>query len=68
MGHFGGTHAMGDSAANSVVDADQRCWAHPNLFLVGSGSFPSMGTSNPTLTMAALSLRTAEQMLKELTR
>jgi choline dehydrogenase-like flavoprotein len=68
MGHFAGTHAMGSSAADSVVDADQRSWAHPNLFLVGSGSFPSMGTSNPTLTLAALSLRTAEKMIKELGR
>ena len=68
MGHFAGTHAMGGSAADSVVDVDQRSWAHRNLFVVGSGSFPTMGTSNPTLTVAALSLRTAEQMIKELTR
>jgi choline dehydrogenase-like flavoprotein len=68
MGHFAGTHAMGSSAADSVVDADQRSWAHANLFIVGSGSFPAMGTSNPTLTMAALSLRTAERMITELTR
>ena len=68
MGHFAGTHAMGSSAADSVVDADQRSWAHRNLFVVGSGSFPTMGTSNPTLTMAALSLRTADRMIKELTR
>jgi choline dehydrogenase-like flavoprotein len=68
MGHFAGTHAMGGSAADSVVDADQRSWAHRNLFVVGSGSFPTMGTSNPTLTMAALSLRTAGRMIEELTR
>jgi choline dehydrogenase-like flavoprotein len=68
MGHFAGTHTMGSSAADSVVDADQRSWAHPNLFVVGSGSFPTMGTSNPTLTMAALSLRTAERMIEELVR
>jgi choline dehydrogenase-like flavoprotein len=68
MGHFAGTHVMGTSATDSVVDADQRSWAHANLFIVGSGSFPTMGTSNPTLTMAALSLRTAERMLKELAR
>ena len=68
MGHFAGTHAMGSSAADSVVDADQRSWAHRNLFVVGSGSFPTMGTSNPTLTMAALSLRTAGRMIEELTR
>jgi choline dehydrogenase-like flavoprotein len=68
MGHFAGTHVMGRSKQDSVVDTDQRSWEHRNLYLVGSGSFPSMGTSNPTLTMAALTLRTAEHMLVELTK
>lgn len=68
MGHFAGTHVMGSSPEDSVVDADQRSWEHRNLFLVGSGSFPTMGTSNPTLTLAALSLRTAERMTAELAR
>jgi choline dehydrogenase-like flavoprotein len=68
MGHFGGTHVMGSSSQDSVVDPDQRSWEHRNLYLVGSGSFPTMGTSNPTLTMAALTLRTAEHMLVELTK
>ncbi|WHA44033.1 GMC family oxidoreductase [Agrobacterium larrymoorei] len=63
MGHFAGTHAMGSDRTRSVVDRDQRCWEHPNLFMVGSGSFPTMGTSNPTLTLAALALRTADELL-----
>ncbi|MCW2539394.1 MAG: glucose-methanol-choline oxidoreductase [Frankiales bacterium] len=66
MGHFAGTHVMGNDPAQSVVDTDQRCWEHRNLFLVGSGSFPTMGTSNPTLTLAALALRTARHLAKEL--
>jgi choline dehydrogenase-like flavoprotein len=66
MGHLAGTHVMGRRAAESVVDADQRSWQHRNLYLVGEGSFPTMGTSNPTLTIAALTLRTAEQMITEL--
>ncbi len=68
MGHFAGTHVMGSSKEDSVVDPGQRSWEHRNLYLVGSGSFPTMGTSNPTLTMAALTLRTAEHMLVELTK
>jgi choline dehydrogenase-like flavoprotein len=68
MGHFAGTHVMGSSRTGSVVDTDQRSWEHRNLYLVGSGSFPTMGTSNPTLTMAALTLRTVEHMLVELTK
>jgi len=68
MGHFAGTHVMGADPGDSVVDADQRSWAHRNLFVVGSGSFPTMGTSNPTLTMAALTLRTARRLLDDLRR
>lgn len=68
MGHFAGTHAMGTDPAGSVIDADQRSWEHRNLFLVGSGSFPTMGTSNPTLTLAALALRTADRLIETLAR
>ena len=67
MGHFAGTHVMGDSEAQSVVDGTQRSWQHHNLYVIGAGSFPTMGTSNPTLTLAALTLRTAEYLLAELT-
>ncbi|WP_341486580.1 GMC family oxidoreductase [Pararhizobium sp. A13] len=63
MGHFAGTHAMGVDPGVSVVDADQRAWEHRNLFMVGSGSFPTLGTSNPTLTLSALALRTADRLI-----
>ncbi|MEF9886591.1 GMC family oxidoreductase [Streptomyces sp. P9-A4] len=66
-GHAGGTHLMGDSPATSVVDHWQRCWDHPGLYAVGCGSMPSLATSNPTLTMAALALRTAERIETDLT-
>jgi len=65
-GHFAGTHVMGTSAADSAVDADQRSWDHPNLFLAGPGSHPTMGTANPTLTVAAMAFRTAEALASEL--
>jgi choline dehydrogenase-like flavoprotein len=67
MGHFAGTHAMGSDASSSVIDTNQRSWDHRNLYLVGSGSFPTMGTSNPTLTLSALTIRTAEHLISELT-
>jgi choline dehydrogenase-like flavoprotein len=51
---------MGEKPSNSVVNKDQRSWDHENLFLVGSGTFPTVATANPTLTLAALCLRTAE--------
>ncbi|MFG3053987.1 GMC family oxidoreductase [Kitasatospora sp. NPDC048239] len=61
-GHAGGTHLMGESPGTSVVDQWQRCWDHPNLYAVGCGSMPSLGTSNPSLTMAALALRSADRI------
>ncbi|MEY2231522.1 GMC family oxidoreductase [Streptomyces sp. BF23-19] len=65
-GHAAGTHIMGDSRATSVVDVWQRCWDHPGLYAVGCGSMPSVATSNPTLTMAALALRSAERIEADL--
>ncbi|MFD5478225.1 GMC family oxidoreductase [Streptomyces hawaiiensis] len=65
-GHGAGTHIMGTHPATSVVDRDQRTHDHPNLYAVGCGSMPSIGTSNPTITMAALALRSAERIDRQL--
>ena len=56
-GHVIGTVRMGTDASSAVVDADLRSFNHRNLFLLGSGTFPTSATANPTLTIAALSLR-----------
>jgi glucose dehydrogenase len=63
-GHIVGTHRMGSAAAGSAVNDMQQSWDHQNLFLVGSGTFPTVGTANPTLTIAALCLRTADHILR----
>lgn len=65
-GHFVGGHVMGNDPRTSVVNAQQRAWEHPNLWLVGCGNMVTEGTSNPTLTMAALTLMAAENIHKEL--
>lgn len=65
-GHIMGCHRMGKSARSSVVNSYQQSWDHPNLYVVGCGSMPTAGTSNPTLTATALSIRTAEKMFAEL--
>jgi choline dehydrogenase-like flavoprotein len=65
-GHLVGTHRMGSSKECSVVDSHQRSWDHPNLYLAGCGSMATIGTSNPTLTAAALAFRTAKSILKDL--
>jgi choline dehydrogenase-like flavoprotein len=61
-GHIMGTYRMGgdDDSKTSVVDSSQRSHDHRNLYLVGSGAFPTVGTANPTLTLSALALRTAD--------
>lgn len=65
-GHVMGTYRMGSDPDASVVDATQRSHDHQNLYLLGSGVFPSVGTANPTLTIAALTLMAAEAILKTL--
>jgi glucose dehydrogenase len=62
-GHIMGTCRMGDDPKQSVVDKFLRAHDHKNLYVVGSSTFPTGGTANPTLTIAALSLRTAKHML-----
>ena len=65
-GHTVGTYRMGDKKENSVVDRNQRSWDHSNLFLVGSGVFPTVATGNPTLTIAALAFWAADNIKTDL--
>ena len=58
-GHIMGTARMGNDPKSSVVDRDLRSHDHANLFILGSAVFPTGATANPTLTIAALSLRSA---------
>lgn len=59
-GHIIGTVRMGTDPKSAVVDADLRSFDHRNLFMLGSGTFPTSATANPTLTIAALSLRAVD--------
>jgi glucose dehydrogenase len=65
-GHVMGTYRMGDDSTKSVVNGWQCSHDHPNLYLVGSGTFPTVGTANPSLTLSALALRTAENIVATL--
>ena len=65
-GHVVGTHRMGKLPEHSVVDSYQRSHDLPNLFVVGCGSMPTLGTSNPTLTMTALAIRTGDHIAEQL--
>lgn len=66
-GHIVGTYRMGSDPHTSVVDADCRSHDHRNLFLLGSGTFPTIACSNPTLTIAALALRAVDPIRQTLT-
>ncbi|HEX2228667.1 MAG TPA: GMC family oxidoreductase, partial [Candidatus Binatia bacterium] len=60
----GGTR-MGAHPRNSVVN--EFCQTHdiPNLFIVGSSVFPTMSGYPPTATVAALSYRTADYIVRQ---
>lgn len=65
-GHIVGTYRMGDTKEDSVLNSRQQSWDHSNLFMVGSGVFPTVATGNPTLTIAALAFQAAEHILEDL--
>jgi choline dehydrogenase-like flavoprotein len=60
-GHILGTARMGLDPATSVVDGDQLHHRLRNLYVLGGSSFPTCSTANPSLTIAALSLRSARR-------
>jgi len=67
-GHIVGTYRMGDKKADSVLNARQQSWDHSNLYMVGSGVFPTVATGNPTLTIAALAFQAADNILADLNK
>jgi glucose dehydrogenase len=64
--HPGGGCRMGEDPANSVVDSYGRAHDHENLFVVGAPTMVTGGCANGTLTFAALGLRSASRLGKEL--
>jgi len=65
-GHIMGTTIMGNNPRTSVVNEECRAHDHPNLFILGSSVFPTSSTANPTSTVAALALRAAETIKRQL--
>jgi glucose dehydrogenase len=65
-GHLMGTTRMGLNKSDSVVDADGCSHVHRNLYVVGSSVFVTGSCVNPTVTLAALTLRTADAMAKRM--
>ncbi|CAN7212837.1 GMC family oxidoreductase [Phenylobacterium sp. LjRoot219] len=70
---FGGYHHMGTtrmsaSPRDGVTDAQGRVHGVPNLYVAGSSLFPTSGWANPTLTIVALALRSADHLSATLRR
>lgn len=66
--HEVGVARMGDDPKTSVLNA--HCQAHdvPNLFVADAAPFVSQAHKNPTWTILALSMRTAEHLVDEVKR
>jgi choline dehydrogenase-like flavoprotein len=64
-GHHIGTTRMSRSPRDGVVDAACRVHGVRNLYVAGSGVFPTSGQANPTLTIVALALRLGETLKQE---
>jgi choline dehydrogenase-like flavoprotein len=61
--HMLGGTIMGESAGTSVTNSYGQTHDVGNLFVTGTGLFPTCGGVNPTFTIYALGLRTARYML-----
>ncbi len=62
--HHMGTTRMNQDPRKGVVDQHCRVYGIDNLYISGSSVFPTGGTSNPTLTIIALSIRLADHVKK----
>jgi len=60
--HHMGTTRMADDPRRGVTDGHGRVHGLDNLYVAGSSLFPTSGWANPTLTIAALALRTADRI------
>jgi choline dehydrogenase-like flavoprotein len=53
---------MGFDRETSVVNADCRSWDIPNLWVCDGSVFPTTGGVNPSLTITAIAMRTADRI------
>jgi choline dehydrogenase-like flavoprotein len=61
--HLMGGTPMGSDPHHSVTDSYGRVHDLRNLFIAGTGLFPTSGAANPTFTLHALAARSAEQII-----
>lgn len=61
--HHAGTMKIGPNRFHGVVDKDLMVFGTMNVFVCDSSIFPNYGSSNPTLTLSAFSLRLARHII-----
>ncbi len=61
--HLVGGCRMAKGPDHGVVDADQRTFAVPNLYITDGSVLPTQGSANPALTIMALSARCAAGLI-----
>lgn len=59
-----GTVCMGNDKSDAVVNAYSQSYDHPNLYVVGTANYLSVGSASPSLTAAALGLRSSEHIIE----
>jgi len=64
--HPSGATVMGTSRDNGVCDRNLKVFGTDNVYVASSSVFPHMGAYNPTLTIAALTMRLAAHLRGEL--
>ncbi len=62
--HLMGTARMGENPANSVVNSRQQAHDVPNLYIADASVFVTSSGVNPTCTITALALRTADLLVQ----
>jgi choline dehydrogenase-like flavoprotein len=62
--HELGTVRMGSDAKTSALNEWCQAWDCKNLFVADGGSFVSQADKNPTWTIMALAMRTADKILE----
>jgi choline dehydrogenase-like flavoprotein len=67
FGHACGTCRFGSDPVTSVLNSDNRAHDIQNLYVTDASFFPSSGGTNPSLTVAANSIRVAEIINRQLT-
>ena len=61
--HIMGGTVMGDDPQSSVTNSYGQCHDVANLFIAGSGLFPTGAGVNPTFTIHALTARAGDYLL-----